>query len=103
MSITVLRSGKVKGNDEKHESNDRLLRAGLRNLRCQNRNAYKRQRTARENRSALENLKQLGEGTFLYDVTQEKLYVTISEDGVTCSTSDAADAPADVPPVLPLT
>lgn len=42
----------------------------------------------------------LGEGTFLYDVAQEKLYVTISTDGVTCSTSDAADAPADVPPVL---
>ena len=33
---------------------------------------------------------------------QEKLYVTISADGVTCSTSDAADAPADVPPVLTL-
>ena len=46
--------------------------------------------------------KLLGEGTFLYDVAQEKLYVTISEDGVTCSTSDAADAPADVPPVLTL-
>ena len=44
----------------------------------------------------------LGEGTFLYDVAQEKLYVTISTDGVTCSTSDAADAPADVPPVLTL-
>ena len=44
----------------------------------------------------------LGEGTFLYDVTQERLYVTISADGVTCSTSDAADAPADVPPVLTL-
>ena len=44
----------------------------------------------------------LGEGTFLYDVAQEKLYVTISEDGATCSTSDAADAPADVPPVLTL-
>ena len=44
----------------------------------------------------------LGEGTFLYDVKQEKLYVTISENGVTCSTSDAADAPADVPPVLTL-
>ena len=44
----------------------------------------------------------LGEGTFLYDAAQEKLYVTISEDGVTCSTSDAADAPADVPPVLTL-
>ena len=29
-------------------------------------------------------------------------YVTISEDGVTCSTSDAADALADVPPVLTL-
>ena len=42
----------------------------------------------------------LGEGTFLYDVAQEKLYVTISENGVTCSTSDAVDAPADVPPVL---
>ncbi len=44
----------------------------------------------------------LGEGTFLYDVTQEKLYVTISADGVTCSTYDAPDAPADVPPVLTL-
>ena len=44
----------------------------------------------------------LGEGTFLYDVAQEKLYVTISADGVTCSTSDASDAPADVPPVLTL-
>lgn len=44
----------------------------------------------------------LGECTFLYDVKQEKLYVTISEDRVTCSTSDAADAPADVPPVLTL-
>ena len=44
----------------------------------------------------------LGEGTFLYDTAQEKLYVTISADGVTCSTSDAADAPADVPPVLTL-
>ena len=44
----------------------------------------------------------LGEGTFLYDTAQGKLYVTVSEDGVTCSTSDAADAPADVPPVLTL-
>ncbi len=44
----------------------------------------------------------LGEETFLYDATQEKLYVTIGADGVTCSTSDAADAPADVPPVLTL-
>ena len=44
----------------------------------------------------------LGEGTFLYNVEQEKLYVTISEDGVTCSTSDAANAPADVPTVLTL-
>ena len=44
----------------------------------------------------------LDEGTFLYDVAQEKLYVTISADGVTCSTSDAPDAPADVPPVLTL-
>lgn len=37
----------------------------------------------------------LSEGTFLYDVTQEKLYITISESGVTCSTSDAPDAPAN--------
>ena len=44
----------------------------------------------------------LGEGTFLYDAAQGKLYVTVSEDGVTCSTSDAADAPAEVPPVLTL-
>ena len=44
----------------------------------------------------------LGEGTFLYDAAQGKLYVTVSEDGVTCSTSDATDAPADVPPVLTL-
>ena len=44
----------------------------------------------------------LGEGSFLYNVAQEKLYVTISEDGVTCSTSDAANAPADVPTVLTL-
>ncbi len=44
----------------------------------------------------------LGEGTFLYDAAQERLYVTISADGVTCSTSDAPDAPADVPPVLTL-
>lgn len=44
----------------------------------------------------------LGEGTFLYDVAQEKLYVTISADGVTCSTSDIADAPTDVLPVLTL-
>ena len=34
--------------------------------------------------------------------TLQKLYVTISADGVTCSTSDAADVPADVPPVLTL-
>lgn len=44
----------------------------------------------------------LSEGTFFYDATQEKLYVTISEDGVTCSTSDDPDATADVPPVLTL-
>ena len=30
------------------------------------------------------------------------MYVAISTDGVTCSTSDAPDAPADVPPVLTL-
>ena len=42
----------------------------------------------------------LSEGTFLYDAVQEKLYVTVSTDGVTCST--APDAPADVPPVLTL-
>ena len=35
-------------------------------------------------------------------MAQEKLYVTISEDGVTCSTSNTPDAPADVPPVLTL-
>ena len=39
---------------------------------------------------------------FRYDAAQEKLYVTISADGVTCSTSEAPDAPADVPPVLTL-
>lgn len=44
----------------------------------------------------------LGEGAFLYDVTKEKLYVTISEDSVTCSASDTPNAPADVPPVLTL-
>ena len=44
----------------------------------------------------------LGEGTFLYDATQKKLYVTVSADGVTCATSDAPDAPADVPPALTL-
>jgi len=44
----------------------------------------------------------LEEASFLYDATQEKLYVTISADGVTCSTSDAPGAPADVPPVLML-
>ena len=44
----------------------------------------------------------LAESTFLYDVTQKKLYVTISSDGVTCSTSNAPGAPADVPPVLTL-
>ena len=44
----------------------------------------------------------LEEGMFFYDVTQEKLYVTISSNGVTCSTSDAPNAPADVPPVLTL-
>ena len=44
----------------------------------------------------------LGEGSFLYDAAQEKLYITISADSVTCSTSDAPDAPADVSPVLTL-
>lgn len=44
----------------------------------------------------------LGEGTFHYDVTQGKMYVTISADGVTCSTSGEPDAPADVPSVLTL-
>lgn len=39
------------------------------------------------------------EASFLYDAVQEKLYVTISESGVTCSTSDAPGATADVPPV----
>lgn len=36
----------------------------------------------------------LGEGTFTYDITQEKLYVTISADGVTCAAADAPGAPA---------
>ena len=44
----------------------------------------------------------LGEASFLYDTVQEKLYVTISAEGVTCATSDAPDAPADVPAVLTL-
>ena len=44
----------------------------------------------------------LADGSFLYDAALEKLYVTISEDGVTCSTSDAPGAPADVPSVLTL-
>ena len=44
----------------------------------------------------------LGEGTFHYDVTQGKLYVTISVAGGTCSTSGEPDAPADVPSVLTL-
>lgn len=44
----------------------------------------------------------LGEGTFHYDVTQGKLYVTISVAGVTCSTSGEPDAPAEVPSVLTL-
>ena len=44
----------------------------------------------------------LAENAFLYDIARETLYVTISEDGVTCSTSDAPDAAADVPPVLTL-
>ena len=44
----------------------------------------------------------LEEGTFLYDAAQKKLYVTISSDGVTCSTSGAPGATADVPPVLTL-
>ena len=44
----------------------------------------------------------LGEAAFLYDESQERLYVTISPDGVTCSTSDVPDAPADVSPVLTL-
>lgn len=36
----------------------------------------------------------LGEGTFTYDITQEKLYVTISAGGVTCAAADAPGAPA---------
>lgn len=44
----------------------------------------------------------LEEASFLYDAVQEKLYVTISEEGVTCSTSDAPGALADVPSVLTL-
>lgn len=44
----------------------------------------------------------LGEGSFFYDAAQEKLYVTVGEDGVSCSESDAPEAPADVPQVLTL-
>ena len=62
-----------------------------------------------ENRSILFTVRALAaddtllvDGAFFYDVTQEKLYVTIAPDGVTCSTSDAPDAPADVMPVLTL-
>ena len=44
----------------------------------------------------------LAEGSFLYDAAQGKLYVTVSAEGVTCSTSDAAGAAADVSPVLTL-
>lgn len=43
----------------------------------------------------------LAEASFYYDAAQERLYVTISEDGVTCSTSNTPGA-ADVPPVLTL-
>lgn len=43
----------------------------------------------------------LAEASFYYDAAQERLYVTISEDSVTCSTSDTPGA-ADVPPVLTL-
>lgn len=42
------------------------------------------------------------EGGFFYDAAQEKLYVTVAEDSVTCSTSDAPDAPADIPQILTL-
>lgn len=63
----------------------------------------------KENRSVLFSIlakdvddKLLGEGTFHYDATQGKLYVTISVAGVTCSTSGEPDAPADVPSVLTL-
>lgn len=44
----------------------------------------------------------LAEASFYYDAALERLYVTIGEDGVTCATSDAPDAPADVTPVLTL-
>ena len=44
----------------------------------------------------------LAEGSFLYDTAQGRLYVTVSAEGVTCSTSDAAGAAADVSPVLTL-
>ena len=44
----------------------------------------------------------LQEGSFLYDYVRGKLYVTISEDGVTCASSDAPDAPADIPQILTL-
>lgn len=44
----------------------------------------------------------LEEGSFLYDYVRGKLYVTIGADGVTCSSSDAPDAPADIAQVLTL-
>jgi len=44
----------------------------------------------------------LEESTFLYDAAQGKLYVTIGAESVTCSTSSAEGALADVPPVLKL-
>ena len=43
----------------------------------------------------------LAEASFFYDAAQERLYVTISEDGVTCAASDADDA-AQIAPVLTL-
>lgn len=45
----------------------------------------------------------LAENAFFYDVAQEKLYVTVSVSGVTCSTSGLPDAAAeDLLPVLTL-
>ena len=44
----------------------------------------------------------LEEASFLYDYVRGKLYVTIGADGVTCASSDAPDAPADIAQVLTL-
>ncbi len=55
-------------------------------------------------RASAANGKALAEETFVYDIAREKLYITISEHGVTCSLSDAPETSlaSDVPAVVPL-